>query len=47
MISGVLRVEFSRWDFAVLLATSCEEADGYAAQTVAQPGRAGRRETAD
>jgi DNA-binding response OmpR family regulator len=35
MISGVLRVEFSRWEFAVLLATSCEEAGNYAAQTVA------------
>jgi DNA-binding response OmpR family regulator len=35
MISGALRVEFSRWDFAVLLASSCEEADNYAAQTVA------------
>lgn len=35
MISGVLRVEFSRWNFAVLLATSCAEADDYAAQTVA------------
>jgi DNA-binding response OmpR family regulator len=35
MISGVLRVEFSRWNFAVLLATSCEEAADYAAQTVA------------
>jgi DNA-binding response OmpR family regulator len=35
MISGVLRVEFSRWDFAVLLAASCEEAGDYAAQTVA------------
>jgi DNA-binding response OmpR family regulator len=35
MISGVLRVEFSRWNFAVLLAASCEEAGHYAAQTVA------------
>ncbi|HEY4045031.1 MAG TPA: hypothetical protein VGM32_24740 [Rhodopila sp.] len=35
MISGVLRVEFSRWDFAVLLATDSEEADTYATQTVA------------
>jgi DNA-binding response OmpR family regulator len=35
MISGVLRVEFSRWDFAVLLATTCEQAGDYAAQTVA------------
>src|SRR4051812_22180696 len=35
MISGVLRVEFSRWNFAVLLASSCEEAADYAAQTVA------------
>jgi DNA-binding response OmpR family regulator len=35
MISGVLRVEFSRWDFAVLLAASTAEADAYAAQTVA------------
>jgi DNA-binding response OmpR family regulator len=35
MISGVLRVEFSRWDFAVLLAFSSEEADAYASQTVA------------
>jgi DNA-binding response OmpR family regulator len=35
MISGMLRVEFSRWDFAVLLATSCEQAGIYAAQTVA------------
>lgn len=35
MISGVLRVEFSRWDFAVLLAVSTQEADSYAAQTVA------------
>lgn len=35
MISGVLRVEFSRWDFAVLLAASSEEAASYASQTVA------------
>ena len=35
MISGVLRVEFSRWDFAVLLATTSQEADAFAAQTVA------------
>jgi DNA-binding response OmpR family regulator len=35
MISGMLRVEFSRWDFAVLLATSCEQAGVFAAQTVA------------
>jgi DNA-binding response OmpR family regulator len=35
MISGVLRVEFSRWDFAVLLATNCVEVGDYAAQTVA------------
>jgi DNA-binding response OmpR family regulator len=35
MISGVLRVEFSRWNFAVLLAGSTEEAEDYASQTVA------------
>src|SRR4051812_40323471 len=35
MVSGVLRVEFSRWDFAVLLAGSSEEADAYATQTAA------------
>jgi DNA-binding response OmpR family regulator len=35
MISGVLRVEFSRWNFAVLLATDCEEADRYASQAIA------------
>jgi CheY-like chemotaxis protein len=35
MISGALRVEFSRWDFAVLLAKSSEEAYTYAAQAVA------------
>ena len=35
MISGVLRVEFSRWDFAVLLAADCLEAEDYAAQAVA------------
>jgi DNA-binding response OmpR family regulator len=34
MISGVLRVEFRRWDFAVVLAASCEEAGDYAAQIV-------------
>ncbi len=34
-IRGVLRVEFSRWDFAVLLAANSTEADAYAAQTVA------------
>lgn len=35
MISGVLRVEFSRWDFAVLLADNIAEAEDYAAQTLA------------
>ena len=35
MISGVLRVEFSRWEFAVLLAASSQEAEGYAEQIVA------------
>lgn len=35
IISGVLRVEFSRSDFAVLLAESCAEAEEYAARTVA------------
>jgi CheY-like chemotaxis protein len=35
MISGVLRVEFSRWDFAVLLANSSQEAEAYASQAVA------------
>lgn len=35
MISGVLRVEFSRWDFAVLLAESSQEAYAYASQVVA------------
>jgi DNA-binding response OmpR family regulator len=35
MISGVLRVEFSRWNFAVLLAISTDEAHGYASQTIA------------
>ncbi len=35
MISGVLRVEFSRWDFAVLLAGSSEEAYHFTAQAVA------------
>jgi DNA-binding response OmpR family regulator len=35
MISSVLRVEFSRWDFAVLLAVGSEEAEAYASQAVA------------
>ncbi len=35
MISSVLRVEFSHWDFAVFLATSGLEAEEYAAHTVA------------
>jgi DNA-binding response OmpR family regulator len=35
MISGVLRVEFSRWNFAVLLAVNINEAHNYALQTVA------------
>jgi DNA-binding response OmpR family regulator len=35
MISGVLRVEFSRWNFAVLLAANTIEAHQYASQTVA------------
>lgn len=35
MISSVLRVEFSSWNFAVLLADNSEEAEGYASQTVA------------
>lgn len=35
MISSVLRVEFSRSAFAVLLAENCAEAEDYAAQTVA------------
>jgi DNA-binding response OmpR family regulator len=35
MISGVLRVEFSRWDFAVLLAANCEEANHYAGHAIA------------
>jgi DNA-binding response OmpR family regulator len=35
MISSVLRVEFTHWDFAVFLAASGREADDYAAQTVA------------
>jgi DNA-binding response OmpR family regulator len=35
MISSVLRVEFTHWDFAVFLAASGQEADNYAAQTVA------------
>jgi DNA-binding response OmpR family regulator len=35
MISSVLRVEFTHWDFAVFLAASGPEAETYAAQTVA------------
>jgi DNA-binding response OmpR family regulator len=35
MISGVLRVEFSRFDFAVLLAEGSAAADAYASQVVA------------
>src|ERR1700744_4764316 len=35
MISGVLRVEFIRWDFAVLLADGSAAADSYASQIVA------------
>jgi DNA-binding response OmpR family regulator len=35
MISSVLRVEFSQLDFAVFLASSGEEAEDYAAQTIA------------
>lgn len=35
IISSVLRVEFSRWDFAVLLAASGSEAEEYATHTVA------------
>lgn len=35
IISSILRVEFSRWDFAVLLAISGLEAEEYAAQAVA------------
>lgn len=35
MISGVLRVEFTLWGFAVFLAASGPEAEDYAAQTVA------------
>jgi DNA-binding response OmpR family regulator len=35
MISGVLRVEFSRWEFAVLLAINSEEAAAYASQAIA------------
>jgi len=35
MISGVLRVEFSRWDFAVLLAEGSAAADNFASQIVA------------
>jgi DNA-binding response OmpR family regulator len=36
MISSVLRVEFTRLDFAVFLAASGREAEEYAAHTVAQ-----------
>jgi DNA-binding response OmpR family regulator len=35
MISGVLRVEFTRWEFAVLLAEGSVAADTYASQVVA------------
>lgn len=35
MISSVLRVEFTHWDFAVLLAADGKEAEDYAAHTVA------------
>jgi DNA-binding response OmpR family regulator len=35
LISGVLRVEFSRWDFAVLLADSTKQAESYAGQVIA------------
>jgi DNA-binding response OmpR family regulator len=35
MIYGVLRVEFSRWNFAVLLAASSEEAHTFASQAIA------------
>ena len=35
MISSVLRVEFTHWDFAVLLAADGREAEDYASQTVA------------
>jgi DNA-binding response OmpR family regulator len=35
IISSILRVEFTRLDFAVLLATSGPEAEDYASQTVA------------
>jgi DNA-binding response OmpR family regulator len=35
MISSVLRVEFSHWNFAVFLAASGQEAEEYAAHTVA------------
>jgi DNA-binding response OmpR family regulator len=35
MISSVLRVEFSSWNFAVLLADNSEEAEAYASQTIA------------
>ena len=35
MISSVLRVEFSHWDFAVFLAASSREAEDYAKHTVA------------
>ncbi len=35
MISSVLRVEFTHWEFAVFLAASGQEAEDYAAHTVA------------
>jgi DNA-binding response OmpR family regulator len=35
MISSVLRVQFTQWDFAVFLATSGQEAEEYAAHAVA------------
>jgi DNA-binding response OmpR family regulator len=35
MISSVLRVEFTHWDFAVFLAASGQEAEDVASQTVA------------
>jgi DNA-binding response OmpR family regulator len=35
MISGVLRVEFSRWDFAVLLAGGIREAESFTARAFA------------
>src|ERR1700710_3062685 len=35
MISSVLRVAFTQWDFAVFLATSGQEAEDYAAHAVA------------